>query len=83
MGVRNNDISIFFIGSVDKLETKERMVEIYQKMTKALGTDQYLVVGPVSGDTAKVNEYNQALAAAFGNKYFDLHSYLCRPDFKR
>ena len=25
MGVRNNDISIFFIGSVDKLETKERM----------------------------------------------------------
>ena len=77
MGVRNNDISIFFIGSVDKLETKERMVEIYQKMAKALGTDQYLVVGPVSGDTAKVNEYNQALAAAFGNKYFDLHSYLC------
>lgn len=77
MGIRNNDTSIFFIGSVDKLESKDRMIEIYQKMAKALNTDKFLVIGPVSGDTAKVNEYNQALAAAFGNKYLDLHSYIC------
>ncbi|MFR7511933.1 MAG: hypothetical protein ACLUUN_06605, partial [Muribaculaceae bacterium] len=77
MGIRNKDTSIFFIGSVDKLESKDRMIEIYQKMAKALNTDKFLVIGPVSGDTAKVNEYNQALAAAFGNKYLDLHSYIC------
>ncbi len=77
MGVRNKDISIFFIGDVDKLESKERMTEIYQKMTKSLSTDEYLIIGPIKGDTAKVNEYNEALASAFGNKYLDLHSYLC------
>ena len=61
MGIRNNDTSIFFIGSVDKLESKDRMIEIYQKMAKALNTDKFLVIGPVSGDTAKVNEYIKPL----------------------
>lgn len=77
MGIRNGDISIFFMGNVDKLGTKEKMVEVYTKMTKALKTDKFLVIGPIKGDTKKVREYNDALSKAFGDKYFDLHSYIC------
>ncbi len=76
MELRTNDITVFFIGNEKNLADSAKTVEIYKKMADFLDTDKYLIVGPITGNVEKIKNINEALAAAFGNKFLNLYSYL-------
>lgn len=77
MALRRGDISVFFAGDDEIFADTEKTIEIYRKMTEYLQTDKYLIIGPVYGEKEVVDNVNTELERAFGDKYFNLLSYLC------
>jgi hypothetical protein len=78
MSLRNEDICIFFLGDDDIYKTPEEAVKIYKDMINALKSENktYLIVGPIKGETAVLDEANKVLADAFGNNFIDMRNYL-------
>lgn len=77
MDLRLNDITVIFVGSDKLYNNTDKVIEIYQKITENLGTDKYLIIGPVYGSADTIANANTELEQAFGKKYFNLFDYLC------
>lgn len=76
MEYRRNDITIFFLGKASSYDNIEKAIDIYGRMTGYLGTDKYIVVGPIVGDLKKIEAVNAALESKFGDKFLNLYNYL-------
>ncbi|MDO4300623.1 MAG: hypothetical protein Q4D26_04425 [Clostridia bacterium] len=76
MTYRRNDITVFFLGNDTSYSDINKAINIYDKMVSYLETDKYLIIGPITGNTATVKAANDALSQHFGNKFFNLYDYL-------
>lgn len=78
MTQRRDDICIFFVGSDSSLDTPEQMIQAYKSMAEYLGTaGKYLVLSPIVGDRAKIEQAEQMLAAEFGDRFLNTREALC------
>ncbi len=76
MEFRRGDITVFFLGKDTDYKDINKAIDIYDKMIAYLETDNYLIIGPVSGDANTIKSVNTALANKYGNKFLNLYDYL-------
>lgn len=82
MDLRLDDITVIFVGSDKLFNNMDRVIEIYKSITENLGTDKYLIIGPVYGSADIISNANSVFESTFGKKYFNLYDYLCSEDIR-
>lgn len=82
MDLRLDDITIIFVGSDYMYNNPSRVVEIYKSIVENLGTDNYLIIGPVYGNADTIIQANSILEQEFGKKFYNLFDYLCSDNIR-